>query len=269
MNSSKEHIASLEGSLQNVEFLMEMLDNNLSGRITNLETTTEDLQSSIDSANDRITSVESSLETTAENLQNSIDASNDRIAVLENSMTSVQSTILSLQSSVLTLQGDIVPPGTIMAHGGINAPAGWLPCWGQGLLKIYYPELYAAIGDVHLHGRYVGSATFWLPDLRALYIKGGGDPEGSDTSIHALGNNLQSGPIGQYQKCTIQDHIHRYERPYNTNNVDGGSNRTVYDNVRRYFDTSSPRKVDGSLYASGELDETRPHTLVLMYIIKT
>ena len=62
-------------------------------------------------------------------------------------------------------------PGAMMMFGGASAPAGWLICDGAVVLRASYPELFAAIGEIHGAGD--GVTTFALPDMRGRFAMGG------------------------------------------------------------------------------------------------
>lgn len=59
----------------------------------------------------------------------------------------------------------------MMMFGGASAPAGWLICDGAVVLRASYPELFAAIGEIHGAGD--GVTTFALPDMRGRFAMGG------------------------------------------------------------------------------------------------
>jgi microcystin-dependent protein len=85
----------------------------------------------------------------------------------------------------------LIPSGTIMAYGGVTAPAGWLFCNGFSYDLNQYNDLYNAIGT-----RYGGSGLeFNVPDLRNRVPRGSAIPTDavSSTSTDAVligANNL-------------------------------------------------------------------------------
>lgn len=68
-----------------------------------------------------------------------------------------------------------VPPGTVTAFAGYNAPTGWLMCDGQSYSISTYRDLYNAIGTTY--GGY--GQSFQVPDLRGRF------PVGKDTGTFA------------------------------------------------------------------------------------
>lgn len=73
-----------------------------------------------------------------------------------------------------------VPPGTIVAFAGLNAPSGWLVCDGSPVSRSTHAALFGAIGTAHGSGD--GSTTFNLPDLRGRVTMGRGLGPGLETS---------------------------------------------------------------------------------------
>jgi hypothetical protein len=57
------------------------------------------------------------------------------------------------------------PVGSIIVHGGLSVPSGWLQCNGSAVGRLQYKALYAAIGVKYGQGD--GSNTFNLPNLTA------------------------------------------------------------------------------------------------------
>lgn len=57
----------------------------------------------------------------------------------------------------------IIPAGLVSPYAGVAAPAGWLFCIGQSVLRSAYPALFAALGTTY--GAVDGN-HFTLPDLR-------------------------------------------------------------------------------------------------------
>lgn len=60
--------------------------------------------------------------------------------------------------------------GTVKAFAGKTIPTNWMIADGRALLRLGYPELYAAIGTAYGVGD--GSTTFNLPDLRSKFLYG-------------------------------------------------------------------------------------------------
>lgn len=66
----------------------------------------------------------------------------------------------------------VVPVGAMIDYAGLNAPAGWLYCAGQSLLRTDYPDLFLAIGTNY---GAVDGTHFSIPDCRCVVTVGKGD----------------------------------------------------------------------------------------------
>jgi hypothetical protein len=73
----------------------------------------------------------------------------------------------------------LVPPGIIVAYGGITDPPGWLICDGRARSRALDIDLFTAIGVRYGSGD--GTATFNIPDFRGIFLIGasGSKPLGS------------------------------------------------------------------------------------------
>ncbi len=92
-----------------------------------------------------------------------------------------------------------IPIGAIFAFPSEKIPEGFLPCEGQELSRIQYPELFTLIGTA-----FGGTAkTFCLPDLQGQFIRG--LDRAGNTDIKEDGKTRQ---IGEYQDDAIQGHKH-------------------------------------------------------------
>jgi microcystin-dependent protein len=119
---------------------------------------------------------------------------------------------IDLDSRLTVLEGERVPPGTIIAYGGAEPPAGWLPCDGSSLdgTDAAYAALYAAIGTGF--GGNPTSQTFNLPDLRGRFLRGvddatGRDPEAASRGASNAGGNTGDNP-GSVQGASLAAHSH-------------------------------------------------------------
>lgn len=134
----------------------------------------------------------------------------------------------ALASPVVSSGG--LPAGSIIAYGGVNAPAGWGLCTGSALLKLgEFNNLYLAISsayspansaygyDCNVSGVYsAGGLYFKLPDLRGQFLRGYSSPSrliatnqaatiGADLQI---GNHTHDiGHIGYSAAATTQQKI--------------------------------------------------------------
>jgi microcystin-dependent protein len=81
---------------------------------------------------------------------------------------------------------NLIPPGTIIAFAGEQAPAGWLLCDGRAVSRSMYAGLFAALSIKWGAGD--GTTTFNLPDLRGRTLIGAG--QGTGLSERLLGQAL-------------------------------------------------------------------------------
>ena len=86
----------------------------------------------------------------------------------------------------------VVPIGIMVDFAGVNAPEGWLLCYGQEISRITYANLFAALGTTFGAGD--GSTTFLLPDCRGRTIAGKDNMGG--VSASRLINTVSGGTLG-------------------------------------------------------------------------
>jgi microcystin-dependent protein len=175
--------------------------------------------------------------------------------------------IFSLSTSSAYFYGvkqPLVPVGSIQIYAGLsnNIPTGYLICQGALVSKTTYPKLYSVIGDIYLNGRTASSTSFYLPDLRGLFIRGTG------TNSTYIDNPTGSAITGTYQKSSVEQHYHNYQRTNNAIQVASSSslnNSSVWDNTTT---SSATSKEIFSGIGTSMADETRPYNISMHYIIK-
>lgn len=174
------------------------------------------------------------------------------------------------------ITNDLVPPGTIVAFGGVTAPAGWLACDGAVVATSAYPALYAAIGATWGSP---GAGQFSLPDLRGVFIRGADEGAGQDPdtgrqvgSIQGWATNVDTlfiGGDGAHDHSAAPNSQGKipYGLTYTgTGTVSSGSDNSAGEpNIYSYW------KIDGAPHAhaiQGGAPETRPLNKAVKYIIK-
>jgi microcystin-dependent protein len=85
-------------------------------------------------------------------------------------MTLTAYTTQGLQKAPVSTVYDSDQIGTVKAFAGKTVPTNWMLADGRALLRLGYPELFAAIGTAYGVGD--GSTTFNLPDLRSRFLYG-------------------------------------------------------------------------------------------------
>ncbi|WNM75066.1 minor tail protein [Microbacterium phage Morrigan] len=154
--------------------------------------------------------------------------------------------------------GGDMPSGSVIMSGAGTAPAGWLLCQGQSLLRADYPALFLALGTAY------GSASslhFSLPDLRGKIVAG---VDTADADFNARGKtggsktNVHNHWTGQGGDATTQ---------YNAQTADLPRTRT----------RTTTRSVATAASASGNTRETSTYDetinvmqpyVTMQYIIK-
>lgn len=153
---------------------------------------------------------------------------------------------------------ETVPPGTVTYYANTTPPAGWLECNGASLSTSTYSKLHAAIGY-----RFGGSGgTFYLPDLRGLFLRG---------YDNGRGMNPAGNIFGQYQEDNIKSHWHYTATGGGTPTGPAPAIRTdgnIWGNSNNYM--LATRSETASVGASSPVgsSETRPKHMVLLPIIK-
>lgn len=90
--------------------------------------------------------------------------------VVATSNTSTGIAKISKANFLSDLYEFLVPAGTILPYAGLTPPTGWILCDGAIVDRIYYPNLYAAIGKTY--GATTVPSQFKIPDLRGRMIIG-------------------------------------------------------------------------------------------------
>jgi hypothetical protein len=184
-----------------------------------------------------------------------------------------------------------VPPGTIVAYGGVNAPSGYVLCDGAPYTATAQPALAAALWDSS-NGKYAfgGSGTypsgsFNVPDLRGRFLRGadlgaGRDPNTTATdrpAMNAGGNTGQyvgsiQGQATKKNGLALSDPGHRHDLNYpsgggGTMGIQpvSGNNSPVTMGADPTGKTNSA--ATGITLGSGDA-ETRPINANVNYIIK-
>lgn len=111
----------------------------------------------------------------------------------------------SIQDQLDNLAQNLVPVGALIPFAGLQAPPGWLLCYGQSVDKASYPLLWDAVKQDMGGGVFVGaydngggtSTTFKLPDLRGRVTAG------RDNMGGASANRITSGLGGPNMDGTV------------------------------------------------------------------
>ena len=176
------------------------------------------------------------------------------------SITNNLSKITTNTNSINALQTKVAPVGSIMIYAGGSAPTGWYICDGALISKSLNIELWSLIGNTFLNGRPAQTLSFYLPDMRQLFVTGAGD-----NSTYPV--NASNKSVGDYNGQSIMEHGHNYERP--TNQFKASAN-AVGTNVWR-SNTQSTTSGGVILPGGGIIgtdSENKPYCMAMNYIIK-
>lgn len=168
--------------------------------------------------------------------------------------------------TALVLATGGIPPGSIMAWGGVTAPAGWLLCDGVSYNNTDYPNLFTAIGK-----NFGGTgSTFNVPETRGFFLRGvdgaaNRDPDKATRVASNIGGNTGNN-VGSKQSFQIQSHNHGIVAGM-SNGVGNGANGQpgwvqLGDRIPEYG-YINPYSTQGN---GGS--ETRPSNIYVNYIIK-
>ena len=163
-------------------------------------------------------------------------------------------------NNIDALQTKVPPVGSIMMYAGSTSPSNWYICDGALISKSSNIELWGLLGDTYLNGRTPQTLSFYLPDMRQLFVTGAGN-----NSTYPV--NATNKSVGDYNAQSIQQHAHNYERPTNSINVGGSfATNSVWDNNTQSQNTSGVVTTGGGQLPSNS--ETRPYCMAMNYIIK-
>jgi microcystin-dependent protein len=160
----------------------------------------------------------------------------------------------------------LLPPGLVSPFAGQVAPAGWLLCHGQTLLRNDYPALYDIIGL--LYGSYVSDDEFDIPDLRQKFPLGAADSLGVPWTVGDPGGELAHTltPAEMPMHTHPQDPHGHLASVASTGTL--GTNQWRPDNTGPgYFPTQNTTATNQNA-GGGEAHNNMPPYLTLNYIIK-
>jgi microcystin-dependent protein len=184
--------------------------------------------------------------------------------------TSVDKLKNQVAEAAATQNSMSVPPGTIIAYGGLVSllgealeQPGWLLCDGRTVDRNVYSNLFRAIGESWGKGDRV---TFHLPDLRGVFLRGVNhgrsgsfaDPDALNRTNVIAGGNAGNN-VGSYQTDEFRIHTHTWN--HGLQDDDSGSGRSFQEYTR------APGQSADSIKATGG-NESRPKNAYVNYLIK-
>jgi microcystin-dependent protein len=159
-----------------------------------------------------------------------------------------------------------VPAGIISAFAGVNAPAGWLMCFGQAVSRTEYAGLFTALSTTYGSGD--GTTTFNIPDLRGRAIAGVDNMGGTDAGRLSTSNTLGTASGSQ---TNTHNHYQSIGNDGSVTYIGTYSNqpRSKVVTVNRATQFNTPASGAGRFDSTDDetIDVMQP-TIVLNYIIK-
>lgn len=175
-----------------------------------------------------------------------------------------------------------MPPGVVTGFAGDTAPAGWLLCQGQSLLRADYPSLFAVIGTTYGS---VDATHFNLPDLRVRVPVGVGtgkalgDSDGlaegarnakwshshahTGSAVTTISGGISGAATGISTQSANTDHNHTtgdYTHTTGTNTGTGGTAQRLISNATHgHGSTSLAVQAGGQNHAHGINDPWHAH----------
>ena len=165
---------------------------------------------------------------------------------------------LEVNGRIMDQTGYVMPVGTVVPYFGATAPQGWLLCDGAEISRTAYADLFAAIGTSCGSGN--GSSTFYLPDLRGMFLRGVDgnaniDPDKNSRSAQNFGGNTGNN-VGSLQNDTLASHSHSQNLMTNS----GGTFKTSSGSGSEAQNADTTGNTGGT--------ETRPVNVYVNFIIK-
>lgn len=178
---------------------------------------------------------------------------------ISQALAAVAVTDTSLQNQI-TAFGYPIPAGTIFYTASPSVPTGFIEANGAVVEKDRYPALYAALGGNNSpYGQ--SGASFTLPDLRGVFVRGLDNGAGRDPENRTIGSTQQSA-IGSHSHLFPGDDQLTF-----ANGTAGWANRSAGSFP---YDARSVYGGGGQLWQTTDTggSETRPLNVALLAIIK-
>jgi microcystin-dependent protein len=200
---------------------------------------------------------QSAVALTAETIVNADVSASAAIALSKLATGALPSAITVSSANLVTATAQaLLPAGAVMAFAMNSAPAGWLAADGAAVSRSTYATLFSAIGATHGAGD--GSATFNLPNLQGIFVRGSGSQTISGTTYNKA--------FALKERDAFQGHWHDTQH---TLNAAGASGSGALNPGSGWGVTSvrAPAS-DGTNGTPRTASETRPANIALLYCIK-
>jgi microcystin-dependent protein len=178
---------------------------------------------------------------------------------ISSALATVAATGTSLQNQI-TAFGYPIPAGTVFYTAAPSVPAGFIEANGAVVEKDRYPALYAALGgNSSPYGQ--SGASFTLPDLRGVFVRG---------LDNGAGRDPESRSIGSVQQSALGSHSHLFPGDDQLTFADGTAGWAARSAGNFPYDARSVYGSGGQLWRTSDTgaSETRPLNVALLAIIK-
>ena len=201
-------------------------------------------------------------------------------------------------TSWTSIQG--VPVGCIFPYAGFTVPNGYFECDGSQKSTASYPVLSALLSNTYNYGQTPSSGNFFLPDLRGEFVRGWDHGRNKDTNrvrgsrqdtanlshTHSVASSSISNSGGSHSHAMRGLHLQyqgNNQLTHYTPNITLGSGQTYYLGFPNT--QTNTQAANTVIHMSGNIghtisstlslslntnghNESRPHNVALMYIIK-
>lgn len=164
-----------------------------------------------------------------------------------------------------------VPPGAVLPFAMASTPSGWLVANGAAVSRTLYRALFTAIGT--LYGIGDGSTTFNLPDLCGYFVRGAGTNK--DGTASGTFGTKQADDFKSHSHIATASiagiHSHTYGKQYESKDLSSSpKNSNTTSNLTKDYETGYAGEHSHAIAitATGNLVETRPRNIALLYCIK-
>lgn len=157
-----------------------------------------------------------------------------------------------------------VPTGAVISFLALAAPSGYLVCDGAEHSISLYPGLanyiQAQFGEANHFGG-DGTATFAVPDMRNLFLRG----------YHGNAEEQLSGEIGKIQDATLHSYTSSTNARYFLKRNDSANGEKLNENADSYTKTGAFGFVDIQAANTPQIEyyTSRPVNMAVLYCIKT
>jgi len=170
--SSLEAVTAVQGTAINeIQTAQNAANTYTDNQVSPVKTEVENARAGSANLKERIDNLDTSLQSVTSEVVQARGGHWDTLSMrLDNydvSLAFVGSRVDNVNVTLQEIQTSLMPIGSVLHFGGINAPSKWLLCDGQAVSRSTYSALFSVLGTRFGAGN--GSTTFNLPDLRSSF----------------------------------------------------------------------------------------------------